>query len=85
MTKKVSGKSVVNLEKGHEELQLIMKTVMAKFTDETTLLIQGVKGKFDEQGSITDIETHKRLDYFINAFTNLVNKKPLATILKTSN
>lgn len=32
-------------EKGQEELQLIMKTLMARFTDETTLLIQGIKGK----------------------------------------
>lgn len=61
-------------EKGHEELQLIMKTVMAKFTDETTLLIQGIKGKFDEQG-ILDYETSNRLDDFINAFKNLVNNK----------
>ena len=32
-------------EKGHEELKLIMKTVQTQFTDETTLLIQGIKGK----------------------------------------
>lgn len=62
-------------QKGHEELQLIMKTAMAKFTDETTLLIQGIKRKFDEQGNLTDNETHKRLDDFINAFMNLVNNK----------
>lgn len=53
-------------QQGHEELQLIMKTVMAKFTKETTLLIQGVQGKFDVQSSLTDIETRKRLDNFIN-------------------
>lgn len=62
-------------QKGHEELQLIMKTTMTKFTNETTLLIQGVKGKFDEQGNLTDIETRKRLDNFINDFINLVNDK----------
>lgn len=61
-------------EKGHEELQLIMKTVMAKFTDETSLLIQGIKGKFDEQGNL-DYKTSNRLDSFINAFKNLVNNK----------
>ena len=27
-------------QKGHEELQMIIKTVMARFTTETTLLIQ---------------------------------------------
>ena len=52
-----------------------MKTAMTKFTNETTLLIQGVKGKFDEQGNLIDIETHKRLDNFINDFINLVNDK----------
>lgn len=62
-------------EKGHEELQLIMQTVMAKFTNETTLLISGLKGKFNEQGNITDMETGKRLDGFIKAFTNLVDEE----------
>ena len=62
-------------QKGHEELQLIMKTAMAKFTDETTLLIQGIKGKFDEQSNLTDKETHKQLDDFIEAFMKLVNDK----------
>jgi NAD(P)H-dependent FMN reductase len=62
-------------QKGHEELQLIMKTAMAKFTNETTLLIQGVKGKFDEQGNLSDLETQKQLDKFITDFNNLVNDK----------
>jgi len=62
-------------QKGHEELQLIMKTAMSKFTEETTLLIQGIKGKFDRQGNLTDQETQKRLSKFINAFINLVRGK----------
>ncbi|PKP14140.1 MAG: FMN reductase [Bacteroidetes bacterium HGW-Bacteroidetes-3] len=62
-------------QKGHEELQLIMKTAMAKFTDETTLLLQGIKGKFDERWNLADTETHKQLDDFINAFINLVSNK----------
>jgi chromate reductase, NAD(P)H dehydrogenase (quinone) len=60
-------------EKGHEELQLIMKTVMVKFTDETTLLIQGVKGKFDEQGNLIDNKIYKQLGNFIDAYINLIN------------
>ena len=59
-------------QKGHEELQLIMKTALTKFTDDTTLLIQGIKGKFDEQGNFTDKDTRRRLDCFINAFIELV-------------
>src|SRR6185503_10926151 len=30
-------------QKGHQELQLIMKTIMSNVTDETSLLIQGIK------------------------------------------
>lgn len=59
-------------EKGHEELQLIMKTAMANFTMDTTLLIQGVKGKIDEQGRLTDSHTKDNLDKFLLAFKNLV-------------
>ncbi|MBL0295074.1 MAG: NAD(P)H-dependent oxidoreductase [Saprospiraceae bacterium] len=61
-------------EKGHEELQLIMKTAMAKFTNETTLLIQGVKGKFNTQGNISDEETKKQLGYFIESFLKLIHE-----------
>lgn len=35
---------------GHAELMLIMKTLQASFTTDTTLLIQGVKGKLDQFG-----------------------------------
>jgi chromate reductase len=61
--------------KGHEELQLIMKTAMAKFTNETILLIQGIKGKFDKQGNFVDNETQKQLVDFTEAFIKLVNEK----------
>ncbi|RZK59850.1 MAG: NADPH-dependent oxidoreductase [Pedobacter sp.] len=61
-----------NGQKGHEELQLIMETVMARFTDETCLLIQGVKGKFDEQGNLTDNETETKLINFIKALMKLL-------------
>ena len=60
-------------QKGHEELQFIMKTAMAKFTDETCLLIQGIKGKLDEQGNLTDSETKKKVEEFIDAFIKLIN------------
>lgn len=58
-------------EKGHEELQLIMKTVMTKFIPETTLLIQGIKGKIDEYGNITDSKTKDDLLKLIGAFKEL--------------
>lgn len=60
-----------NGQKGHEELQLIMKTMMTKFTTDTTLLIQGIKGKLNQQGHITDSKTKDDLTKFINAFNQL--------------
>lgn len=61
-----------NGEKCHEELQLIMKTVMVNFTPGTTLLIQGIKGKINNQGDIIDSKTKEGLTKFIDAFKKLV-------------
>lgn len=58
--------------KAHDELQLLMKTLMTKFTDETTLLIQGIKGKINELGQINDQKTIDDLERFTNAFKALV-------------
>jgi len=59
-------------EKGHEELQLIMKTVTARFTPETTLLIQGIKGKVNLAGEIVDRTTVDELARFADAYRELV-------------
>jgi NAD(P)H-dependent FMN reductase len=61
-------------QKGHEELQLIMRTIEAKFTNETTLLIRGVKGKVSQDGIITDAQTKTALGDFIYAFKQLVSE-----------
>jgi len=63
-------------EKAHEEIQLIMKTLMSKFTNETTLLIQGAKGKINEQGQFSDNKTEKDFLKFINAFKALATANP---------
>jgi chromate reductase, NAD(P)H dehydrogenase (quinone) len=60
--------------KGHEELQLIMKTIMALFTKETTMLIQGVKGKINEVGEIMDKETQAAITRFIASFNEVLDK-----------
>jgi chromate reductase len=59
--------------KGHEELKLIMSTLMATFTPETTLLIQGVKGKIGARGTITDIQTRESLQRFTKALFTLIS------------
>lgn len=61
-------------QKGHEELKLIIQTIGAKFTNATTLLIQGVKGKIDADGAITDTQTLDELLQFSNAFKDLLNE-----------
>nr|WP_288933719.1 NAD(P)H-dependent oxidoreductase [uncultured Allomuricauda sp.] len=58
-------------EKGHEELKLIMKTVQTIFTEDTTLLIQGIKGKITVEGEITDDETERKLKKFMRSFKEL--------------
>ncbi|MEP7166085.1 MAG: NADPH-dependent FMN reductase [Ferruginibacter sp.] len=60
--------------KGHEELKLIMKTVETNFTDQTTLLIQGIKGKIDENGNILDSKTNNDLITFSKSFKELVER-----------
>ena len=60
--------------KGHEELQLIMRTVQADFNDETTLLIQGIKGKINGEGEVTHQATRESLDRFAQSFVQLVSK-----------
>ncbi len=61
-------------QKGHEELQLIMKTVMAKFTHETCLLIQGIKGKIDKKGGLTDNVVKKQIHDFTENLVHLINR-----------
>lgn len=60
-------------EKGHEELKLIMKTVQSYFTEETTLLIGGAKGKFDEDGKIKDKSLEQNIKMLVNSFIGLIN------------
>lgn len=60
-------------QKGQKELRLIMKTLMAKFNNDTTLLIQGVKGKINNEGQVTDEKIKTDLSEFIEALRKLVN------------
>jgi chromate reductase len=62
-------------EKGHESLQLIMSTLEAKFDEETTLLIKGIKGKVDAEGEITDPETFQKIRDFIGTFEKQSNSR----------
>lgn len=59
-------------EKAHTELKLIMKTVQTHFTDDTILLIQGVKGKVTQEGKIIDSKTEIKLEKFVESFSKLI-------------
>lgn len=51
-------------EAAHKEIKLIMKTLGSSFNEDTTLLIQGVKGKLDENGAVIDEKTRSELKKF---------------------
>ena len=60
---------------GHEELQRILRTIYAQVYTPATLLIQGIKGKVSETGSITDQATIEKLTAFAEAFAGFVQKE----------
>ena len=55
-------------EMAHEQLILIMKTLEAQFKDENLLLIQGVRGKINEEGKIINNETFATINKFVMNF-----------------
>lgn len=55
-------------QKGHEELQLILKTLTAAINDNTNLLIQGGKGKVNVEGELQDEHAILLFEQFIQAF-----------------
>jgi len=57
-------------QKGHEELQLLFRTLSARLDEKTCLLIQGVKGKVDGEGIIEE-GTRNLLVEFANVFQSL--------------
>jgi chromate reductase, NAD(P)H dehydrogenase (quinone) len=60
--------------KAHESLELVMKTIYADLTEETQLLIQGAKGKIDNEGRITDAATAESLKKLATAFLGQLNE-----------
>jgi chromate reductase, NAD(P)H dehydrogenase (quinone) len=56
--------------KGHEELQLILQTLGAALTEETKLLISGIRGKFSDDGTLKDGSIQKKLEQLTVSFLN---------------
>jgi len=61
--------------KGHDELQLIMKTLGARLSAGTSLLIQGVKAKVDPDGIISDPATAAALAALVKSFRQLIGSE----------
>ncbi|MHA8061723.1 NADPH-dependent FMN reductase [Aquirufa beregesia] len=59
---------------GDEELRLIMKTLNANFTVETSLLISGIRGKLDEEGNPLDSDLRANLKSLIHKFETLLTE-----------
>ena len=55
-------------EKAHESLLLIMKTIEAKFDEQSQVLISGAKSKINADGVIKDNDTLKKIGNVVNAF-----------------
>ncbi len=49
-----------------------MKTVETIFNDNTTLLIKGIKGKVNNDGTLLDTKTNDELVNFIVSFKKLI-------------
>lgn len=55
-------------DKGHEELQLIMKTLECKFDEKTAIQIKAIKGKIHKDCGIIDNETSGKIKAFLKSF-----------------
>ncbi|MCW7461587.1 NADPH-dependent FMN reductase [Leptospira limi] len=60
-------------QKAHESLLLVLKTIGAKLTDDTSLLISGVKGKVSLEGEICDEETDIALQNLMHSFLESIS------------
>jgi chromate reductase, NAD(P)H dehydrogenase (quinone) len=54
--------------RGHDQLKLIMNTLAAMTSEETNLLISGVKSKINVNGEIHDQATKQAIARFVNSF-----------------
>lgn len=58
-------------EKAHESLCLIMRTVGAKFSEQSQLLISGARSKVDKNGRLND-DTMRKLNVLMQALSDMM-------------
>jgi chromate reductase len=61
-------------EETHRSLFLVLKTIEAKITDETALLISGARTKINSEGKISDEPTVRALNLLIESFLRIINQ-----------
>lgn len=59
-------------EKTHESLSLVLKTIGANLTENTSLLISGARTKVNAEGEISDAATAEVIDLLIESFLRAV-------------
>jgi chromate reductase len=61
-------------EKAHESLQLIMRTLGVRSTDEMQLWIKGIRSKINEDGTINDAEIIKKIHHLIDHLIECIHQ-----------
>jgi chromate reductase len=60
-------------EKTHESLFLVLKTIEAKISERTALLISGARTKINSTGKLSDAPTIEALNLVIESFLTLID------------
>ena len=61
-------------EKTHESLFLVLKTIEARITENTALLISGARTKVNSEGRITDAATIEAINLLIESFLRTIDE-----------
>lgn len=61
-------------EKAKESLELIIKTLGGRFTAESSIRIQGIAGKFNQEGMLTDQPTVQQLQQLLDHWTGMITQ-----------
>lgn len=61
-------------EKTHESLFLVLKTIEARITETTALLISGARTKVNSEGEITDAPTIEAINLLIESFLRTIDE-----------
>ena len=62
-------------KKGHAQLKMVMKTLGAKFTPKTCLLISSIKAKMGATGEIVDEKTRQEVEQFTVSLDRVLKRK----------